>query len=128
MNNCNVIYRKAVARDDLGTIAKYLHLTDPYIYPAICTASNSKYWESIVSACFFSDNNIFSKENMIVAEANGKIVGILNVIACGKPLRFIEDISDELPLTPELIAVNTGYFQPLLEESLSFDGYNITNI
>ena len=128
MNHCDIICRMATSSDDISTIAKYIYLTDDFIYPAISPTPCDDQWIKLFSDCFFAENNVFSAENIVLAELNGKIVGIVCIIRCGERKRFIEDVSEHSPLHAKALKVNEGYFAPLIEESMEFTGYNITNV
>ena len=128
MKSYNVICRRATEKDDIAAIARYIYLTDPYIYPTICNSPDDESWINMISCCYFSNNNIFSMENFFVAELDNKIVGILCIVPCGQHKRFAEDVSINISLNPGLTKANIGYFCPLIEEILAFDGFNITNL
>lgn len=128
MKAYNVICRRANEKDDIRRIAKYLYLTDAYIYPTVCDAYDDAMWESIVSACYVAENNIFSMNNLLVAELDGRVVGILCILPCGQRNRFLEDVPDEIAHHPGLMKAQDGYFGPLIDETLTFGGFNITNL
>ena len=121
--------RKALLTDDMQAIAKYLHLTDPYIYPKICQNPADREWVSLISRCAKTEDNIFSIDNLSVVLHDNNIIGILCVIPCGKKLSFIGGAYD---LSKEFLGmlkpVKDGYFDPLISESLSYSGHNITNV
>lgn len=127
MKDYKVSCRRATPHDDIAAIAKYLHLTDAYIYPVICSDPCAELWRNIVTDCYFAQNNIFSMENIVVAQMDDEIVGVLCVIACGQRKRFMEDVSKKWHCDG-LHQANQGYFVPLIEESADMQGYNVTNV
>lgn len=118
----------ATEKDDICAIARYIHLTDPYIYPVICSSPCNKDWQDIIQGCYFSMDNVFSMKNIIVAEIDNEIIGILCVIPCQRSLHFIKDVPKQSALYSGILKANEGYFEPLIKESMELDGYNITNI
>ena len=128
MQKCNFSCRQALSSDNAESIAKYLHLTDPYIYPKICFSPTDKSWVELITSCMNTKNNLFSLQNLLVALCNEEIVGVLCVIPCGKKLIFDEGIAIPKDFKDKLAPVIEGYFKPLAEESFSFEGYNITNV
>ena len=128
MKNFEITFRKAREDDDISKIAKYIYLTDPYIYPSICDSPTDKRWIEIISCCYESPNNIFYRDNLFVVLSEGDIIGICCIIPCGKRLSFDGDLKALDCISDRLLRVIDGYFKPLLEESLTFDGYNIVNL
>ena len=63
MKQCDFLCRAAREGDDLKAIARLLHLTDPYIYPTVCTDPEDAEWQRIISACAADDGNIFALRN-----------------------------------------------------------------
>ena len=110
-------------------IAKDLHLTDPYIYPKVCKNPIGKNWVEFVGSCMKTENNIFNIQHISVILDSDDIVGVSCVIPCGIKLCItdgIDNISEDF--INNLNPVIKGYFQPLIDESISYHGYNITNI
>ncbi len=129
MQNSDFQCRKALLSDDIKSIAKYLHLTDPYIYPKICENPFDTNWVEFVGNCMKKENNIYNVQNLSVILHKDNIIGVLCIIPCGTKLNFtdgIDNISKDFfhKLTP----VIDGYFKPLIDESFSFSGYNIANV
>lgn len=128
MQKNNVVYRKALPSDDVEKIAILLHLTDPYIYPSICQSPSDPFWRRFILFCMQAPTNIFSLQNLFVAERDEEIVGVLCAIPCGTKITFLEDV----PLGEKGMAMlqqaNDGYFRPLIEESKALNGYNVTNL
>ena len=116
--------------DSVSSIAKYLHLTDPYIYPKICNDPLDPDWINLIRLCSGTDRNLFHIRHLFVALHKEEIVGILCAIPCGSELNFIERFRENLPkeFLTRLTPVIEGYFDPLLSESRSYEGYNITNV
>ncbi len=120
--------RKANAFDDTKAIARYIHLTDPYIYPYICECPDDKYWSTFIDECTKIKGNIFNINNISVVLYKECIIGIACVIPCGEILNFTEQVKMPEILCHNLAYVNKGYFEPLINESQEYSGYNITNI
>ncbi len=120
--------RKANFNDDVTMIAKYIHLTDSYIYPKICANHYDESWIKLISSCLKCRDNVFYIDNIEVVIYNGKIVGIACVIPCGNNLRFEENIDVPDAIAENVKTVSDGYFKPLIDESLNFIGYNIVNV
>ncbi len=128
MNKQKLICRAAKIDDDIASIAKYVHLTDPYIYPAITPNCENRDWISVFSECFETKGDIFYYENISVIELNDKIVGIICVIPCGKRFTFAESAIIPVSLENGVALTRKKYFAPLFEENAKYRGYNITNI
>jgi ribosomal protein S18 acetylase RimI-like enzyme len=128
MENCNVEYRKAKLEDDISAIAKYIYLTDPYIYPTICKSPQEKEWVELIRQCYQQDDNLFSWHNIYVALMDGEIIGICCIIPCGIHLKFNEDLELNSEGSLHMAKAVDGYFAPLLEESAGLSGYNVVNL
>lgn len=129
MQEYNFQCRKVLPSDDVSAIARYLHLTDPYIYPKVCKNPIDKNWVEFVGNCMKTENNIFNIQHLSVTLDNNAIVGVICVIPCGIKLCITDGI-DNMPedFINNLNPVINGYFAPLIDESFSYTGYNITNI
>ncbi|MBQ9735429.1 MAG: GNAT family N-acetyltransferase [Clostridia bacterium] len=125
-NDCT--FRKACATDDVARIAKYLHLTDPYIYPVVCPDPEDGDWVRLIEACLAAKDNFYSLEHLSVALADGKIVGAACVVPCGKKLAFSEGLTLPDAIKAGVARVVAGYFGPLAEENAGLSGYNLINI
>ena len=126
MQASEYICRKATSFDNTKSIAKYIHLTDPYIYPSICENPIDEKWVAFISECLKTKDNLFNINNLSVVLFKEDIVGIACVVSCGNELNFSERIADKK--TPNKI--NTAiaeYFDPLINECNQFRGYNIIN-
>lgn len=123
-----VIYRKCNACDDYSLIAKYIYLTDNYIYPCISDSPNDEFFIKLITKCLKDKTNVFSLDNIFVALIDDKIVGVLCALCCGKDLTFIENLNLTNEEKLRVSTVNEGYFIPLIEESKQFSGFNVTNV
>lgn len=128
MKTCNVVYRKARSNDDIAAIAKYIYLTDPYIYPTICDSPHEKEWVELIAQCYQRDDNLFSLHSIYVALVDQEIVGICCIIPCGSRLKFSEDLKLGGECSARIAEAVEGYFNPLLDESCDLDGYNVVNL
>lgn len=127
MKASDYICRKALPGDSIPDIAKYIHLTDPYIYPAITCDPCDPDWEKLIASAMVQKNSIFSLSCLSVVLYKEKIIGIACVIPCGIPLSF-NGVTVPESLKNGFIKVEEGYFSPLIKESADLNGYNITNI
>lgn len=131
MQSHNFQCRKALPTDSREAIAKYLHLTDPYIYPAICPDPMDEDWIRLVGHCMETEHNIFHLEHLSVLLCEGQVCGVMCVLPCGQKLDFVKD-TEVIAISGEfrkrLKPVTDGYFQPLIAESCSYCGHNIANI
>lgn len=130
MQNHNFKCRQAKLSDNVSAIAKYLHLTDPYIYPKICKDPLDKSWTDLVFNCMKTEHNVFNIQHLSVVLHEDKIVGIMCVIPCGKSLNFSDRLGDSISkdLLNNLCPVIDGYFTPLISESFEYTGHNVTNV
>lgn len=128
MSNSDYYCQKATETDDIGKIAKYIHLTDPYIYPAICENPDDEAWQSFICQCLKKQGNIYHLNNIFVIKIADEPVGIACVIPCGKKLTVTDGIAVPVSLKKGMDLAVNGYFNPLIEESEHFDGYNIVNV
>ncbi len=124
----NIAYRKCNENDDFSLIAKYIYLTDPYIYPSISKSPIDEFFHNLIAKCSKDKTNLFNLNNLFVALDGGKIIGVLCAVKCGKKYTFLEKLDLTSYEKSRLILSNEGYFIPLIKESESFDGYNVTNI
>ena len=128
MKPCNVVCRLANLSDDIKSIAKYIHLTDPYIYPSICASPEDVQWVNLIEQCYHAKNNLFSVQNVFVATEGEKIIGVCCVIPCGKRMSFLEDATISPSFFASMTEALNGYFIPLLNESAEWEGYNVVNL
>lgn len=123
----NLTIRIARPDDCAEEIANCIYLTDPNIYPAICSAPSDERWIEYIALSLMQKNSIFSAQNIFVAESDEKIVGICCYIRGGQGYTA-ECEGARLCETDEFSLVKQGYFDPLIEENLTFSGHNITNL
>jgi ribosomal protein S18 acetylase RimI-like enzyme len=128
MKTNNFTYRKATLCDDLAKIARYIHMTDPYIYPSVCKDPCDKDFKRIISQCASDKTNLFYRENICLALADEKIIGILVAAPCGRRLTFLENIEISESERKMFSTSDEGYFKPLIEETEALSGFNITNV
>lgn len=125
--NSEFYCRTACAGDSIAEIAEHIHLTDPYIYPEICVSHHDPDWIRFVRDCVESTDNVYARDNLNLLFCDDRIIGLACIVPCGKPLTITDNISIPISLKPSLDVVKAGYFQPLIEESLSLSGYNLVN-
>ena len=119
--------RPCLPTDDFGAVALCLYQTDPYIYPHLCNGDKESAL-SLLTQCISLKSNVFYYENLIVAEAEGKIVGVICAISYKKTYSFLDGLTVPEKYLPFVRAVNKGYFLPLFEETRHLDGENIVNV
>jgi len=124
----NYICQKATAASNVEKIAQYLHLTDPYIYPALCADPCDGDWVALIARCLGEEGNVFSLDHISVALCDGEIVGVACVLPCERRLTFLKSIEAPKTLADRLPPVIEGYFDPLIDETYTYAGYNISNI
>lgn len=128
MQNGKYIVRQASVNDDISKIAKYIYLTDPYIYPTICDSPQNEQWIAFIQQCFLQPNNVYNCDNVITVTYNEEIIGIACVIPCGKKSVITEGLTVPPQIKDGLRNAVNGYFNPLIEESLFLSGHNVVNI
>ena len=128
MKTNDYVCRKALPKDSVSAIARYVHLTDPYIYPTITKDPDDLAWRELIRSALAQEDTLFSLSNFSVVLHNGSIVGIACIIPCGKRLTLKDKIAIPESLREGFAKVDEGYFSPLIEESAAFEGYNITNV
>ena len=117
----------ATQEDDVRRIVKYLHLTDPYIYPTICKDCENADFVNLIGSCMKSDGNLYHTDHLITVKKAGVTVGIACVIPCGKTFCFSKGLTVPAALKSGIELTEKGYFQPLMKENLDFEGYNVVN-
>lgn len=128
MENYDVVFRRATLEDDVCAIARYIYLTDPFIYPSICDSADAEEWVDIISQCYRMYDNLFSYKNLFLALMDGRIVGICCMIPGGKKFKFNESLKMSPICSSQMEDVINKYFYPLLSETASLDGYNVVNL
>ena len=128
MQHYNITYRKCKANDDFSQVAKYIYLTDDYIYPSICPSYDDSFFQKLILECSKDKTNLFYYENLFVALCDDKIIGVLCGIKAGEKKTFLENISITDEDYKKISSADKGYFIPLLDENTEFTGYNITNV
>ena len=129
MNRINerINVRKSKKSDPVEPIARCLYLTDPYIYPQISGSAEDPLWIDYVTRSFRKSGALFGRENLIVAETEGRIVGVCCLIRGG--VRYASMLPEaEICPSPAFQKVKQGYFDPLILENLSLAGRNLTNL
>ena len=116
--NTDFYCRKATPADPVEKIAEYIHLTDPYIYPSICTSPNDIDWQNFILDCTLIDNNVYNIKNIVLLFFRNEIIGIACIIPCGKQLTITENITVPDSLTLNMQSAINGYFDPLIDESV----------
>lgn len=128
MRACDVVFRRANLVDDISAIAKYIYLTDPYIYPSISNSPESAEWVDIIEQCYKMEKNVFYYKNIFIALVDDKIVGICCIVPNKKKLEFSERLRLSDELLQKIEGTVKGYFKPLLKEIAELDGYNVVNL
>ena len=127
MQTSDYLCRKATASDDAAMIAKYLYLTDPYIYPSICQDPADPMWVALIRECLQTQDDLYQLEHISVVLFRGQIVGVACVIPCGKSLAFAKNMQQNTQVRHKLQSAMEGYFLPMLAEAKGSVGYSLTN-
>lgn len=126
-DNSSLIVRNVREWDSVAAIARCIHLTDNYIYPQICTDPKDLLWIEYVDMCLHQKDNLFFKDNLMVAEAESEICGFFCVIQGGR--EYVSECKDaEICNTDAFVRVSEGYFEPLINENLRITGATLTNL
>lgn len=128
MKELELICRKACESDDAMRIAKYLHLTDPYIYPCLCQDPCDPDWVSMIRHCLTDKNDLYQLNHLSVALDRDTVIGVVCVFPSGVPLHFAQGFVCPDRMRVGLSLAMQGYFDPLFQETIEGDGYNLTNI
>lgn len=120
--------RMALPSDSITKIAKYIHLTDSYIYPLICSDPEDDAWCEFIRQCTVTPGNVYHLSHLAVLLHDGEIIGVACIAPCGKTLTITDGIEIPEALKQPIAPVVEGYFLPLIRENLSYCGYNIVNI
>ena len=108
-------------------MAKYIHLTDPYIYPCVCDI-NDDFFTDFIKKCADKPTNLFYYKNIYLALYDEKIVGLLVAVDCRNKITFAEHLSLSQDEKERLKKANEGYFIPLISECQGIDGWNVVNV
>jgi len=128
MHSSHFEFRKANKADDICKIAEYLHLTDAYIYPTICENPCDTAWQEYVAGCMNTPHHIFQWEHLSVATCDGQIIGVACVVPCATALTATSAKGVPVSLKDGMDKAMQGYFLPLIDESMGFDGVNVVNV
>ena len=120
--------RMALPSDCVQSIAKYIHLTDPYIYPLICADPQDGAWCDFIRQCLNTPNNVYHLDHIAVLLHGDEIIGAACIAPCGQVLTITDGIEIPEGLKDPIAPVVDGYFLPLIRENQTFSGYNIVNI
>ena len=120
--------RMALPSDSMTKIAKYLHLTDPYIYPHICADPEDPAWVEFIRLCTMTEGNVYHLSHLAVLLRGDEIIGVACVTPCGKALTITQGIQVPAAISQRILPVVEGYFEPLSRENQLFSGFNIINI
>ena len=107
---------KAENTSDLSGIIRLIYETDNYIYPSMCNF-DYKLFETIMQELLFTDS-IFSYKNMLLAEDNGKTIGLLlyfeKIVKLPQTIEHYMEIDKEK--AEDFNNVIQEYFTPLLSK------------
>lgn len=120
--------RKVNKTDRVEKIAEYLHLTDEHIYPTICPDPQDAAWVTYVAQAMDTPRHLFYREHLSVVTCGGEIVGVMCTVPCGVPLTVAVEGDVPSSLEKGLSQTEKGYFLPLIEESATYNGWNVVNV
>ncbi len=118
--SCNVSVRPYRFGDDVRAIARAVYGTDPYIYPMLAEGEDDPTFLRFLRLSLGQRDSIFSGDNLLVACLDGRIVGILAYLPCGRVFSL-----SALPETANAAAVARSYFIPLATETAEMRGVYI---
>ncbi len=102
-------------KDDVEKVVELIIETDDYIYPPMFSR-NTDEQVPFFRACFEDSQSLFYKDNILVAYADGSIVGILIAFSGGSSLRLCHSDNILSRENAESISYcNCNYFSPLIE-------------
>lgn len=105
--------RALTEQDNLEEVSEILYHTDPYIYPAAFGSAENM--RKILPELMVEKGNIFSRENILITEKDGQILGAL-VYLTEKPIKKIDSVQlkNKHPELPDSITdVCDKYFAKL---------------
>lgn len=70
-----MLIRKLSLTDDLIRVGELIYATDPYVYPAV--TDDVKQGAKLFASLIKSDSNYFCVDNIVVAEVDNAIIGVL---------------------------------------------------
>lgn len=117
---CNISVRPYRFGDDVRAIARAVYGTDPYIYPMLAEGEEDPAFLRFLRRSLGQRDSIFSGDNLLVAFFEGRIVGILAYLPCGRRYSL-----SALPETANAAAVAQNYFIPLAAETAEMRGVYI---
>lgn len=126
MQTADIQYRFATAEDDAAAIAKYLYLTDGYIYPTLCGTFSDPEWVDFIRKNLKEPTHIFFVKHLIVALFQGQIVGVCCFFPCGEEFPFVQNAPKHA--LQDYLYLEETYFLPLYRELASERGVYINNL
>ncbi len=121
----HIDYRPLLPGDSIARIAKYLFLTDPYIYPDIASSPSDPHWIRLTEQWLATEHCLFSADHFIVAVCDRQIIGLACAVPCGQLLHIP---TEAYPQTPQAQTAYTAYLAPLLHELQTLQGTYISNL
>lgn len=118
------IFIRPATVEDAPSVAKYLYLTDRYIYPAICDAYTDASWVDYIRRCLGQPGHLFAAEHITVATVKGQICGLI----CTVPKHAVFDTVAYSVDNYGFQTVRREYILPLLEEMAQLGGYTVVNL
>ena len=85
MQKEKMTFRLCKPDDDMSLVAKYIHLTDPYIYPCVCDI-NDDFFTDFIKKCADKPTNLFYYKNIYLALYDEVVVAGKDLYA-GKVLK-----------------------------------------
>ncbi len=114
----DIITRTFDISRDLKNVIDLIIKTDEYIYPPMISIDESE-GIAFFRHCIEDKRSLFSSSNIIVAEIDNEIAGIVIAFAGNKNMRLCEQSGIEKNANAVNISFcETHYFKPLLEEYL----------
>ena len=126
MQNCNdITVRRATLRDAVA-VATYVWQTDAYIYPSVVASPDEPIWLDFIARSLTDAGSVFFCDRVLVAEVQGKVVGVCTFFRCGAALHFVMPTAARIH--EGLDYVDREYYRPLIAEYAARDGLCISNL
>lgn len=126
MPKSDICVRRAVPTDDVEAIAKYLYLTDEWIYPTLAPACSDAGWVEFIRANLKNESHIFSARRLLVALRGGRVIGVCCSFSGGEHPVFAEHVPRGAEADYRF--VERHYFCPLFEEGAPQGAVCVSNL
>lgn len=105
----DIIIRPARPTDDAKAIARLLYLTDPYIYPYLCSDPADSVWVDFIGKALKNPRHVHSARNITLATADNSIAGLICAYRLPSDKIFLLPV--EKSVLPKYVDVWEGYYR-----------------